>query len=128
MADKEEYSQNNDSLFSDVNVKLRDLEEKQNILKDRVLLIGENLVTEKTNLDNEIAETRTEISKLNEETKKIRMAIERVIDDLNSFVRRNEFEVLQRQFKMFQPLELARITDVEEMISRALKNQKVKQE
>lgn len=124
MADKEEYSQNNDSLFSDVNVKLRDLEEKQNILKDRVLLIGENLVTEKNNLDSEIQETKMEISKLNEETKKIRMAIERVIDDLNSFVRRNEFEVLQRQFKMFEPLELARISDVEDMISNALKNKK----
>jgi hypothetical protein len=52
------------------------------------------------------------------------MAVERVIDDLNNFVRRNEFSILQRQFKMFEPLELARISDVEEMIDKALKNKK----
>ena len=30
--------------FGDANVKIRDLEERQRILQDRVLLIGENLI------------------------------------------------------------------------------------
>lgn len=127
MADKEQYPQIDDSLLSDINVKLRDLEEKQNIVKDRVLLIGENLISEKADLENQIQESKNEIAKLSEETRKMRLALERIIDDLNNFVRRNEFEVLQRQFKMFQPLELARISDVEDMIKKALKK-RIKEE
>jgi hypothetical protein len=39
-------------------------------------------------------------------------------------VRKNEFEILQRQFEMFKPLELARISDVEDMINRAIRKMK----
>ena len=48
-----------------------------------------------------------------------------MIDDTNNFVRKNEFEILQRQFQMFQPLELARISDVEDMINKAIKKTKL---
>lgn len=124
MAENQEYSNATESLLSDVSVKLRDIEEKQNIIKDRVLLIGENLISEKEEVDRQIQELKSDMIKQADETKKVKMAIERIIDDLNNFVRKNEFEVLQRQFKMFQPLELARVTDVENMINDALKSKK----
>jgi archaellum component FlaC len=124
MAEQEKYPNPNESLISDISVKLRDIEEKQNIIKDRVLLIGENLISEKEEVEKTVDEIKSDIARLEDETKKIRMAVERVIDDLNNFVRRNEFSILQRQFKMFEPLELARISDVEEMIDKALKNKK----
>jgi hypothetical protein len=123
MAQEQQYNPN-DALLNDIGVKLRDIEEKQNIVKDRVLLIGENLISEKEESDERIIGIKTDIQKLNDEIKRIKLAIERIMDDTNNFVRKNEFEILQRQFQMFQPLELARISDVEDMISRALRKQK----
>ena len=43
-----------DSYVNEISLKLRDLEEKQQILKDRLMLIGENLVDlrEKTTKEN----------------------------------------------------------------------------
>lgn len=120
---EEQYNQANDAL-ADISVKIRDIEEKQNIIKDRVLLIGDNLVSEKEEISNEIQELKGKLFANTEELKKIKLALERIIDDLNNFVRKNEFQILQRQFEMFQPLELARISDVEEMIQKALKNRK----
>jgi hypothetical protein len=110
-----------DAIINDVTVKLRDIEEKQNIIKDQVILIGENLVSEREDSDKTIFEIKKEMQKMNEDIKRIKMAIERIVDDSNNFIRKNEFEILQRQFQMFQPLELARISDVEDMINRALK-------
>lgn len=121
--EKEQYNPANDAL-ADISVKLRDIEEKQNIIKDRVLLIGDNLISEKEETNQDIQELKTKIAGLNEDIRKIKLALERIIDDTNNFVRRNEFQVLQRQFEMFQPLELARISDVEEMIQKALKTKK----
>ena len=113
-----------DAYLADIGVKLRDIEEKQNIIKDRVLLIGENLISEKEETDKQVFEMKSSILKASDDIKKMRMAIERILDDTNNFVRKNEFEILQRQFQMFQPLELARISDVEDMINRALKAKK----
>jgi hypothetical protein len=123
MVEQEQYNPN-DALLNDISVKLRDIEEKQNIIKDRVLLIGENLVSEKDETDQKIIDLKSEIIKIAEDIKRIKLAIERIVDDSNNFVRKNEFEILQRQFQMFQPLELARISDVESMIERALKSKK----
>ena len=123
MATEQQYNPANDAL-ADIGVKLRDIEEKQNIIKDRILLIGENLISEKEETNNDIQELKVKIASLSEDTRKLKLAIERIIDDSNSLVRRNEFQVLQRQFEMFQPLELARISDVEDMIQKALKSKK----
>jgi len=122
MADQQNYADPNAGYISDISVKLRDIEEKQNIIKDRVLLIGENLITEKEGTDAEIASLKNSIFKINEDIRKLKLAIERIIDDSNNFVRKNEFEILQRQFQMFQPLELARMSDVRDMINQALRN------
>ena len=122
MAEKEQYDPS--ALLSDVNVKLRDIEEKQNLIKDRVLLIGENLVAEKDIVDRDVQDMKSQIFQINEEINRLKRAIERIIDDSNNFIRKNEFEILQRQFQMFQPMELARISDVEDMINKALRNKK----
>ena len=123
MAEQEPYNPTND-ILADVGVKLRDIEEKQNIIKDRVLLIGENLISEKDENDQKVLDLKKDIVKINDEIRRIKLAIERIIEDSNNFIRKNEFEILQRQFQMFQPLELARMTDVEDMINKALRNRK----
>ena len=124
MAEEQQAYDPTADYLGDVSVRLRDIEEKQNIIKDRVLLIGENLILEKELISQEVQELKTELNKANGEIKKIKLAMERIVDDLNNFVRKNEFEILQRQFEMFKPLELARISDVEDMINRAIRKMK----
>lgn len=124
MAEEQQAYDPNADYLSDISVRLRDIEEKQNLIKDRVLLIGENLISEKEATAQEIQEMKTGVNKANEEIKRIRLAVERIMEDMNNFVRKNEFEILQRQFDMFKPLELARMSDVQEMINRALRKAK----
>jgi hypothetical protein len=106
--------------LSDVNVKLRDIEEKQNLIKDRILLIGENLISEKTETEAEIIKLKTQLKNLSSDVHKIKLAIQRLIESQSNFARKGELEILERQFKMFEPLEFARISDVEKMIKDAL--------
>lgn len=119
-----QYSESANDIISDVNVRLRDMEEKQNLIKDRVLLIGDNFISEKEETEKMILELKAELNKTNEELKRIKLAIERILEETQNFARRNELEIIQRQFEMFQPLELARISDVENMINNALKKQR----
>lgn len=109
--------------MTDINVKLRDIEEKQNLIKDRLLLIGENLISEKQETEVNVSELKVQVKSLEQEIKKIKLTIQRLIESQENFARKSELQILERQFKMFQPLEFARISDVKELINKALEKQ-----
>ncbi|MCH7567863.1 MAG: hypothetical protein IIA87_00405 [Nanoarchaeota archaeon] len=89
--------------FSDPNTRLRDIEEKQRLLKDRTLLIGQNLVEERESTFREMQEMKKEILKLKEENIKMKEFIQRMSEQISEFARKEELMILQRQFDMFKP-------------------------
>ena len=88
---------------SDVNTKLRDLEEKQNLLKERILLIGQNLVEDRGSTLEEVQELKKTVLKLGEETLRIKELIKNISEQISEFARKEELMILQRQFDMFKP-------------------------
>jgi hypothetical protein len=119
--DNQDQSQAYNDYYSDINIKLKDIEEKQNIIKDRLLLIGENLVAEKQETDKKVLEIKNQFNEIQQENKKLKLAIQRILEAQEGFARKNELKILEKQFKMFQPLEFARLKDVETMINKKLK-------
>jgi len=106
-------------LLSEFNTRLRDIEEKQRLLKDRVLLIGENLVETKEELGKEITELKIQAEQAKQDILKIKETLQRLAEELDNKARKSEVELLRRQAKMFQPLNLATIEDVEKMLKKS---------
>ena len=106
--------------LSDINVKIRDLEEKQNLIRDRILLIGENLIEEKDQGDEESINLKNSVKIIKEDINKIKRVVQRLIESQENLAKKTELEILKKQFKMFQPLEFARISDVKDLINEAL--------
>jgi len=125
---QQEYNPANEvsALLSDFNIRLRDVEEKQNLIKERALLIGENLISLRTETDLEIASIKNNLTELNQELKKIRLTLSRVLDKQEEFAKKSQLDILKNQFKMFEPLQLARMSDVEELIKEQFKNNNIK--
>lgn len=117
---EQQYPEQTNDYLTDVNIKLRDIEEKQNLIKDRIILIGENLISEKEETEQDIVGLKTQMKNLENEIKKIKLAIQQLIESQENFARKGELAILENQAKMFQPMNLARISDVEEMIKNAL--------
>lgn len=84
--------------------KIRDLEEKQRILKDRVLLIGQNLIETKEKTSDNILEIKKEIEKIKDSIEKMKMFIESISTEFPKFARKDDLNILIKQAKMFQPL------------------------
>ena len=110
------------ALLSEFGTRLNELEEKQKLLKGRTLLIGKNLISTKEEYEEIITDLKSQISRLNQDIKDIKQLNKRIINELSNFARKSELEILERQSKMFQPLELAKIEDVKMLIEQALKN------
>lgn len=97
------------------NTRLRDLEEKNRILKDRLLLIGENLVETKEKTREDILELKKTLQIIKTDLEKIKSFIETISSEFSKFARKEDLEILSKQAKMFQPLEFVRKSDLEKL-------------
>ena len=100
----EEYQDYVTPMLSEFNTKLRDTEEKHRLLKERVLLIGQNLVDSKEELEKDVTDMKIDVQEIKEDIKKIKASLIRTLEELEKRARRSELEMLERQFKIFDPL------------------------
>jgi hypothetical protein len=104
---KEGYNEgySGQQFFTDVNVRIRDLEDKQRILKDRMVLVGDSLVREREKSFREIQELKKIVVRLAEENKRMKDLLQRVGERVDMGARREELNILQRQFDLFRGVE-----------------------
>jgi hypothetical protein len=114
------------ALLQEFGTRLNELEEKQRLIKDRMLLIGNNLIYSKEEIEKRDLEFKKKISDLELELKSIKQLNRRMIFELENLARKEEFLILERQFKIFQPLEFARISDIKKIVDQEL-NTKTKE-
>ncbi len=110
-----------DYSMQDSNTRVRDLEERNKILRDRVLLLGKNLLETKEELENEVREIKKQNIAILNEMEAINQAITTLSEDSSNAVKRDEMLLVERMLKDFQPLEFMRKKDVEELINNKSK-------
>ncbi len=113
-------------LLADFNTRLRDLEERNKLVKNRTLLLGKNLITTREQITSEIDQLRNQSNKIQKDLEKLTSLVKSILSETRNFVRKDEVIVLERMLKDFQPLDFARIQDVKDMISEKLKQKQIK--
>ncbi len=98
----EEVRYSGEQFFADVNTRIRDIEEKQRILKDRMFLIGHGLVKEREKNFSDIQELKKAVLELKEENKRIKEILKNVSELANKAARQEDLMILQRQFDLFR--------------------------
>lgn len=91
--------------LGNVHTKMRDLEEKERILKDRVLLIGQNLIETKEKSAKDLLEIKKEIQIMKQSLERLQSFLETASSEFSKFARKEDLDILMKQAKMFQPLE-----------------------
>ena len=112
------------ALLSEFGTRLNEVEEKQRLIKDRILLIGENLISTKEDIEKQNSELKKEVKQMGFELKAIKQLTKRIVNELQNFARKSEVEILERQSKIFEPLEFARYKDIEKLVKQEIKKQK----
>ena len=95
--------------------KIRNLEEKQRILKDRLLLIGQNFIETKEENNKNILGIKNEIGIIKQNMEKMISFLETASNEFSKFARKEDLEILSKQAKMFQPLEFVRKKDLKKL-------------
>lgn len=110
------------ALLAEFGTRLNEVEEKQRLVRDRALLIGQNLINSKEDFENEFFESKKQIREINSEIKILKQLVQRIINEIPNLARKSEVEILEHQTQIFQPIEFARIKDVKKIIQDEIKN------
>ena len=86
------------------NARIRNLEERQRILKDRLLLIGQNLIEMKEKTNDKMLEIKKDIELLKHSMERMISFLESASSEFSKFAKKEDLEILYKQAKMFQPL------------------------
>jgi len=88
--------------FQDITTRIVDIEEKQKILQDRVLLTGKSLIEEREKNFLEIQDMKKSLFQTKEEVLRIKELLNRITEQLSNIARKDELMILQRQFDLFR--------------------------
>ncbi len=100
-------------IVGDINMRIKDLEEKQRMQKERLLLIGENLVEIKESVEGKILEIKKDIEMLKQNIERMTSFLESASREFSRFAKKEDLDILSKQAKMFQPLDFVRKKDLE---------------
>ena len=104
-----------DEYGANPNVRIRDLEEKQRILKDRLMLIGQNMIEMREKFTEEVLEMKKRLEIMKDVLERTRSFLESASTEFSKFARKEDLEILTKQAKMFQPLNLVTKKDLEKL-------------
>ncbi len=98
-----EQSNYQNSYSQDPNLRIRNLEEKQRILKNQLLLIGKNLVEMKEKNNHDILEIRKNLEIIKDDMGRLTSFLDSVSEEFPQFARKDDLEILSKQMRMFKP-------------------------
>lgn len=114
------------ALLSDFASRVKALEEKFYLMRERVLMLTRNFVKREREL-------RKEMSLIQEENKDLRLELKRFSDRIESlfsqhedFARKEELAVVEKYFKLFEPIKFVTAEEVNETVERILREKKRK--
>ena len=119
MAEAQSNDQTN-FLLADFNTRLRDIDERNRLIRERVLLLGKNLISSKQELDEDLKVIKKENLEIKKNLEQLTKTSNALLSEFNKFVKREEILIIERMLKDFQPLEFMRKKDVEELIDNKL--------
>ena len=126
MAEQQDIGAQTQFLLSDFNTRLRDIDERSRLIRERVLLLGKNLISSRQNVEDELKIIKKENLEIKTDLDKIKKISNSLLAEFNKFVKREEMVLVERMLKDFQPLEFMRKKDVEELIENKLSKKEIK--
>ncbi len=97
---------------------IRDLEEQNRNLKDRLILVAQNFIDFRNSVEDEILDMKQDIQVLKNSVEKIRDFIETLSGEFSKVAKKDDLDILVKQAKMFQPMEFVRKKELAELIKK----------
>ena len=106
-------------ILIDLNSRLRALERKHIELKEKVLVINQNMLEEFKTLLNEIKGVTTDLKEIKDSTAKFQITIKQLVSELDSFANKDQVKALEKYINFWSPLNFVKEEEVKSLIKTA---------
>jgi len=113
-------------LVADISTKLKDIDEKNNMLKERLLLLNQTFLRQEDRKTKELLFIKEEINNLRLEIEKLKEGVQHIISESEGFARKEELKLIEKYAKMFEPVRYVRPEDVRDIVKDELSKKRAK--
>ena len=114
------------SLINELNTRIRILEGKYNLTRERMLVINQNMLDHYKKLTTDIKIIDEDITEIKESLDLLKNTIKNTLKELQLLARKEDLKILEKYINMWDPLKVITKEEVEEIIEKRLKNDKAK--
>lgn len=116
-----------EQILFDVTSRVRGLEGKYNLLRDRVLIINNNMVEEYKRVTSEVKALDTDIRTLKDEMFKFRESMRHLLKEMEFLARKEDVQFLEKYINLWNPLKFVTRDDVLKLIEQNKNPEKKKE-
>lgn len=107
----------------DVASRVRTTEGQYNLLRDRVLIVNNNMIMQYKKTNSEMNELNKDLKELKEEIFKLKEAIRHLLSDVELFAHKDQVTVLEKYINLWSPMKFVTETEVIRLIEKHSKKE-----
>ncbi len=112
------------SLLNEFGMKLVNFEERLKLLSDKLNAINNSFILHQERVEESLNKIKQEIDKIKDKLNVISERVDYLLNEMPSLLRREEIKHIERFIELWQPVQFARLSDVEEIVEKKLKQLK----
>ena len=110
------------SVVNELNTRIRILEGKYNLTRERMLVINQNMLDHYKGTKVDIKTIEEDMAEIKDAINSLKNATKSILKELQQLARKDEVKVLEKYINMWNPLKLMTEDEVNELIEKRLKN------
>jgi len=121
----ESTQENTNTTINDLNTRVRILEGKYNITRERMFSVNQNTIDHYKKITSDITLINDDLKDLKENIDLLKKTIKSLIKELNLFARKDQVKILEKYINLWNPLNFITEEEVLELIEKnKIKNAK----
>ncbi len=110
--------QNMGADLNDLNTRIRILEGKYNLTRERILMINQNMVDHYKSLNIEVKSVNEDLKEVKESIELLKNTMKDIINELKLFAKKEQVKILEKYINMWNPLNVVTEEEVIELIKK----------
>ena len=107
-----------------VDERVRVLESRYSLMRDRLFLINQNMIQEYRKLNKEIKLIDSEIKEVKLQFNEIKHLLNNIVNEMQNFAKKDNVKVIEKYLDFWNPMKFTTEKDVIEIIDRGEKHSK----
>ena len=116
------------NFYLDSAARVRALEGKYNLLRDRVLIINNNMIEQYKKTMTEMRAINDDIKEMKSDIFKIKEAMKHLIDEFEAFARKDDVKFLEKYIKLWDPMKFITESELNKALESVKEEKKSKKE